>query len=82
MRELSPPKNDSRSVSPLRENSPQKLFIKKSSSMDDILSCRESTEQLTVKTPVDRNFKLTSPNSLPLTIKLDSNDHSGNRRVL
>lgn len=74
MRELSPPKSDSRSVSPLRENSPQKLFIKKSSSMDDILSCRESTEQLTVKTPVDRNFKLTSPNSLPLTIKLDSND--------
>lgn len=74
MRELTPPKSHSRSASPLRERSPAKDFMKKSSSMDDILSVKEPAEQLTVKTPVDRNFKLTTPNSLPLNLKLDPND--------
>lgn len=74
MRELTPPKNLSRSSSPSRERSPAKDFMKKSNSMDDILSVKESSEPLTVKTPVDRNFKLTTPNSLPLNLKLDPND--------
>ncbi|XP_052063389.1 breast cancer anti-estrogen resistance protein 1-like isoform X1 [Mytilus californianus] len=74
MRELTPPKIGSRSVSPMREDSPSKQFMKKSNSMDDILSNKSSPEPLFVKTPVDRNFKLTSPTSLPSTIKLDPND--------
>lgn len=74
MRELTPLKSNSRSVSPLHESTPSKQFIKKSCSMDDILSDKNNAEPLTVKTPTDRNFKLSSPNSLPLTIKLDHND--------